>query len=154
MQNLQNLLLVLTEDVSNVDEMINIHLSDIKSIDGLVDIDILKDYKSKLISDIIHLNHESQKELLEYASLKKELHNLMCFYSEFIDRAMTLIRNYSKKDNTNVASEINMTGANSLLFKVLQEIGKMEKHQIKDKKEVLPSNNDNIGYDIDGVVLV
>ena len=154
MNKLQNLLLLLTDDVVNVDKMVNSHLVYIDSIDALVDIDILKDYKSKLIADTIELNDQSQKETLEYSQIKSGLHNLMCFYSEYVDRSINLIRSFSNIEDEEFISKINMTAINSMLFIVLQDVRKQEQFKkVKTSNTIEKMDNEN-GYDIDGVVLV
>ena len=154
MNKLQNLLLLLTDDVVNVDKMVNSHLVSIDSIDALVDIDILKDYKSKLIADTIELNDQSQKETLEYSQIKSGLHNLMCFYSEYVDRSINLIRSFSNIEDEEFISKINMTAINSMLFIVLQDVRKQEQFKkVKTSNTIEKMDNEN-GYDIDGVVLV
>ena len=155
MEKLQNLLLLLTEDLISMDEMIKTHLGSIDSIDVLVDVDILRDYKSKLIGDIIELNHQSQKETLNFSVIKRNLHNLMCFYSEYVDRCISLVRTFSRDHESAILTKVNMTGINALLFTVLQDVRKQEVlNQVQGGLNGSSQLESNKGYDIDGVVLV
>lgn len=127
MKKLQDLLLFLTNDVVNINELVKNHLSEVTSIDVLVDIDIVKDFKSKLIIDIIELDHSVESDDVDWSKVQKGLHDLMCFYSEYVDRCVSLIRNFSSNEDIDITSNMNMTGINTLLFNVFQDIRKMEK---------------------------
>ncbi len=155
MEKLQNLLLLLTDDVINMESMVKTRLISVDAIDALVDIDIIKDYKSKLIADIIELNHQAQKDPINLGNVKRSLHNLMCFYSEYVDRCISLVRTFSKDKDNDFTNKINMSSINALLFSVLQDVRKKEKLSDvikgKTKKASLETKD---GCDIESIVLV
>lgn len=134
MEKLQNLLLLLTDEVTQIDIAVRENLEGVDSIDVLVGVDIVKDYKSKLISDIIDMNHKMGDEVESSLEIKKSLHNLMCLYSEYVDRSISLMRTIGAGNSKQVVGRLNMSNINSLLFEVLQEVRKSERKRSSSKQ--------------------